>query len=614
MKQYFRIFFFISLLAAFALQPATAQNEKHYTCYRAEGPIVADGLLNESSWSLAEWSDDFIDITGDPKLKPSLRTRIKMLWDNNYLYVAAELCEPDVWATIRQRDAVIFQDNDFEIFLDPDGNGQNYYEIEVNAFGTVWDLLLTKAYKDLGKAITSWDLKGLKTGIRINGSLNDPSKPDTSWTLEMAFPLCEMMQGKKPENRPAEGVQWRLNFSRVEWKTEVSGSFYKKLTDPATGKNLPEQNWVWSPMGEISMHIPERWGRLEFSSARITPEPLAFKNAAQKKGFGIWIWIGGHPSWSDEKWDSVITEFNSSGITGILTQADPATLSRMIPIASEHGIAVEKWFVSLMNNDSILIKDHPAWFVVNREGKSSITYPAYVGYYRFLCPSNPEVLHYLKTSLDPYLKIPGLRGIHLDYIRYPDVILPEGLWSYYKIIQDKEYPQYDYCYCEICRKKFQAKEGKDPFRMEHPDSNAAWRQFRYDEVTSFVKEIAGYCHAQGKKLSAAVFPGPAIAKQLVRQEWDKWPLDEAMPMLYQNFYYGSLDWIRLETAEGVSSLTSSVPLYSGLYIPSLTPRDLLSVVDKSVEGGAAGICLFNYESMTPRHWKVLREVFGSEKP
>ncbi|MEI6456662.1 MAG: carbohydrate-binding family 9-like protein, partial [bacterium] len=203
MKKYFRIYLLSSLLTTCALQSATAQNERHYTCYRTEDPILADGLLNEPSWSLAEWSDDFIDITGDPKLKPPLTTRIKMLWDDDCLYVAAELMEPHIWATIHKRDEVIFADNDFEIFLDPDGNGLNYYEIEVNAFGTVWDLLLTKAYKDRGQPVTSWDLKELKTGIHIKGSMNDPSRPDTSWTVEMALPLKELMIGKKPGSRPA---------------------------------------------------------------------------------------------------------------------------------------------------------------------------------------------------------------------------------------------------------------------------------------------------------------------------------------------------------------------------------------------------------------------------
>jgi len=589
---------------------AHAQVEKHYTCYRTTGTIVTDGLLNEPDWGKAEWSDDFIDITGNPKLKPSCRTRIKMLWDDNYLYIAAELIEPDVWATILKRDSVIFRDNDFEIFLDPDGNGLNYYEIEVNALGTIWDLMLTKAYKDHGIPINSWDLNGLKAGIHINGTLNDPSTPDTSWVVEMALPIAGLMHGKKAVSQPARGVQWRVNFSRVEWKTEVKGSSYHKIIDPQSGKPLPEQNWVWSPMGEIAMHIPERWGRLEFASGNITPEPVRFKNESQKSGFRIWLWMGGHSSWSTEQWDSVMTTLESHGIYGILTQADSATLTRLIPIAHEHHIVVEKWFVAMLNDDNNLIKEHPGWFVINRNGKSSITDPAYVGYYRFLCPSNPDVHRYLRTSLDEYLEIPGLDGIHLDYIRYPDVILPRALWTTYGIVQDKEYAPYDYCYCKICRNKFRTQFGIDPMMMEHPDSNADWRQFRYDQITSLVKELADYCHLKGKKISAAVFPGPSISKQLVRQAWDKWPLDEVMPMLYQNFYYGNLDWIEQETAEGVKALDPGIPLYSGLYLPSLRPRDMQSAIMKSIEGGAKGICLFTYESMTSKHWDALKEILG----
>lgn len=603
-------FLLLSLgLLVFSL-PASAQEQRHYTCYRTSGQIVADGLLNEPDWALAEWSDNFVDITGNPKLKPSFQTRMKLLWDKEYLYLAAELKEPHIWANVRTRDAVIFQDNDFEIFLDPDANGLNYYEIEVNALGTVWDLMLTKAYKDLGKPLTEWDLPGMKTGIHINGSLNDPSKSDTSWIVEMALPISELMHGKKPGSSPAEGVQWRVNFSRVEWKTMVSKRSYQKKKDPKTGKDLPEDNWVWSPMGEISMHIPERWGRLEFSEDNIRPQPLTFKSEKHKKGFRIWMWMGAHESWKARQWDSVLSVLSKAGVSGLLTHAGPATLRIMIPLAHKHGIVVEKWFVAMMNNDTNLIRTHPSWFVISREGKSCITDPAYVGYYRFLCPSNPEVRMYLKSRLDEYLRIEGLDGIHLDYIRYPDVILPEALWNTYGIVQDKEYAPYDYCYCEVCIEKFRSQTGTDPLKMMRPDTNLAWKEFRYGQVTSLVKELAEYSRVQKKKISAAVFPGPAIAKQLVRQEWDKWPLDEFMPMLYQGFYYGSLDWIRLETNEGVKSVIQDTPLFSGLYIPSLNPRELQSAISKSIEGGASGICLFNYESMTERHRKALQQIFN----
>jgi hypothetical protein len=606
MKKNLRIFILYYLVILIFSQNLFSQEESHYTCYKTKDPVVADGLLEEADWSAAEWSGYFVDITGNPELKPALATRIKMLWDDNFVYVAAELRETDAWATIQKRDEVIFRDNDFEVFLDPDGNGRNYYEIEVNAFGTIWDLMLTKAYKDGGNAINSWDLEGMKSGIHVNGSLNDPSRTDTSWIVEMALPIMELMKGKDPLNSPAEGVQWRMNFSRVEWNMIISGNSYKKKSDPETGKPLPENNWSWSPMGEIAMHVPEHWGWLEFSSENILPAPLHFTSEKQKTGFRIWLWMDSHEKWNDHQWDSVLMMLQTAGISGILSQANPATLKRMIPLAQKHDIIVQKWFVTLMNNDRDLIKHHPGWFVVSREGKSSITDPAYVKYYRFLCPSNGEVHQFVKSELDKYLVIPGLDGIHLDYIRFPDVILPKALWRKYGIVQDKEYAPYDYCYCSVCREKFKKKSGIDPALAEHAEDIAEWTLFRYDQVTALVAELSDYCHARGKKISAAVFPGPSTAKQIVRQEWNKWPLDEVMPMLYQSFYYASLGWIGKETKEGTVSVSAREPLYSGLYIPSLSPRELESAISKSIEGRASGICLFNFESMTQAHWEALK--------
>src|SRR5262249_15000970 len=83
--------------------------------------------------------------------------------DDEFFYVGAELEEPHVWATLTQHDAVIFHDNDFEVFIDPNGDNHEYYEFEINAFNTGWDLLLPRPYKDGGKAVNSWEIPGLKT-------------------------------------------------------------------------------------------------------------------------------------------------------------------------------------------------------------------------------------------------------------------------------------------------------------------------------------------------------------------------------------------------------------------------------------------------------------------
>ena len=100
---------------------------KTYVCYRTTNAVILDGKITEKAWESAPWTDSFVDIEGDLKPKPYHDTRVKMLWDENYFYFAALLEEPHVWATITERDEVIFKDNDFEIFLDPDGDTHNYY-------------------------------------------------------------------------------------------------------------------------------------------------------------------------------------------------------------------------------------------------------------------------------------------------------------------------------------------------------------------------------------------------------------------------------------------------------------------------------------------------------
>jgi hypothetical protein len=246
---------------------------KGYVCVRASGPIVIDGKLDDDAWKDAPWTDAFVDIEGGRKPAPPYRTRVKMLWDDECLYIGAELEEPHVWATLTKHDSYIFKDdNDFEVFLDPDGDNHLYVELEMNALNTTWDLLLTMPYKDGGQALDAWEIAGLRTGVHVEGTLNDASDRDRGWTLEIAWPWRGLRELTKRRVPPQDGDQWRINFSRVEWEHEVVGGKYRQVP------NRPEANWVWSPQGVVNMHRPERWGYLQFSTsppgkADFVPDP-----------------------------------------------------------------------------------------------------------------------------------------------------------------------------------------------------------------------------------------------------------------------------------------------------------------------------------------------------
>ena len=233
-----------------------------YVCYRARSSLTIDGRLDDAAWKDAPWSEPFRDIEGDKRPEPPLRTRVKMLWDDRVLYIAAELEEPNVWATLRKHDSVIFNDNDFEVFIDPDADNHLYGELEVNALATTWDLLLTKPYKDQGRAIDSWEISGLKVATHIDGTLNDPRDTDRGWSVEIYYPWKSMSELTQVSIPPRDGDQWRINFSRVEWDIDVVRGKVLKIP------HRPEHNWVWSPQGAIDMHRPDRWGILQFSTAR----------------------------------------------------------------------------------------------------------------------------------------------------------------------------------------------------------------------------------------------------------------------------------------------------------------------------------------------------------
>lgn len=236
-----------------------------YIANKAVDQFSIDGKPDEVSWAKSTWSDLFIDIEG--KKTPRHNTRMKMTWDEKNLYLYAELSEPHIWANLKQKDTIIFYNNDFEIFIDPDGDTHNYYEFEMNALNTIWDLFLSKPYRNHGKVLGGWDFKGLRSAVHIDGTLNDASDIDKGWSVEIAIPWSFDTAPGASTSIP-KNTFWRMNFSRVNWDFDLVHGKYARKKDEQ-GKFLAEYNWVWSPQGVINMHEPEHWGYVYFSTAEV---------------------------------------------------------------------------------------------------------------------------------------------------------------------------------------------------------------------------------------------------------------------------------------------------------------------------------------------------------
>ena len=235
-----------------------AKTPPTYQAIFIELPPVIDGLLNDASWSLVPWTSLFVDIEGDKKPKPTLETRVKMAWDDTYFYIGARLEEPHVWGSLTARDSIIYNDNDFEVFIDPESDATDYFEYEVNALNTPFDLTLTKPYVEGGTFNIDWDIIGLKTAVGVEGTINDPSDKDQAWKVEIAIPWSSLTGGKRAAVAPHLDEIWRINFSRVQWQHRIVNGAYQRIPD------TPEHNWVWVPTGVIDMHRPRRWGFVQF--------------------------------------------------------------------------------------------------------------------------------------------------------------------------------------------------------------------------------------------------------------------------------------------------------------------------------------------------------------
>jgi uncharacterized lipoprotein YddW (UPF0748 family) len=342
----------------------------------------------------------------------------------------------------------------------------------------------------------------------------------------------------------------------------------------------------------------------------------------RRAGLKNWVWIPINTRRSDDDWKRSLALMKESGVRAILpeiyngrdayfaSQRLPVKtdlLGRLLPLAAAEGLEVHAWMWCMPCMIEEVLKKHPDWYNVNAKGESAVDKPAYVDYYRFLDPGRPEVREWIQQIVKELANIGELTGVHLDYIRHPDAILPKGLWKKYNIIQDKVYPQYDYGYSEYERSLFKQKHGIDPIDIQDPTHHKEWMQFRFDMVTGLVNEyLVPAAHARGKMITAAVFPGPTLAREMVRQDWGRWHLDAFLPMLYHNYYEAGPEWVREQTREGVSTVKK--PVYSGLFVSGIDDAALVEVVGKALQGGASGVSLFSIDGMNAAKWGAFQTV------
>jgi len=318
-------------------------------------------------------------------------------------------------------------------------------------------------------------------------------------------------------------------------------------------------------------------GKAEVSSA--SPKKHKLKN---------WVWISPNLKDTQDELNIRYAAYKAAGISAILFEADSEIHFRT---AKANGLEAHRWMWTF--NRAELVPTHPEWYSKNRNGESCADHPPYVDYYRWLCPSRPEVQQYLEQQVTEIINKDYIDGVHLDYVRYCDVILPVNLWSHYGLDQTKELPAYDFCYCDVCQTHFKDQYGIDVTTLQYPDASLSWRLFRYGNITRVVNSLADIAHKKNKVITAAVFPTPEVARRNVRQDWTNWNLDGICPMIYHGFYDEQVSWIGDAVKEGTHFLAGRFPLYAGLYLSNFKNDDeIRQGIQVALKNGAAGVSFF----------------------
>ena len=309
----------------------------------------------------------------------------------------------------------------------------------------------------------------------------------------------------------------------------------------------------------------------------------------------FWTWLEDLP---DVDMEASFKAMHEAGIDGVMLHAvTEEDYLRDIAIAKKYGITVYAWVWTLnppRQDRPQMLKEHPEWFDVNRNGQSLADFKAYVNSYKFMCPVLPEVRENLVNRVKRLCEIEGIEGICLDYCRLVDVVLPVSLSYNYKITQDGEvFPQWDFGYHPAMIEEFQKEFGYDPRNQEDPSRDPKWQKFRCDKISECANLMAETIRSYGKVVTASPFATPKVASFMVAQNIGDWDLDIVFPMLYTAFYTQETGYAYDGTIENNRDKNPKTVLGVGLDTElGDNPEDIFEKMDNAFKAGAQAVSLY----------------------
>lgn len=214
-----------------------------------------DGKLDEAFWESAE--PVMLAPLGSA---PDLKTEVRVVRGSEHLYIGATLPDEHIWSTLEKRDADLWTEEVFEVYIDTDRSGEDYLELQINPLGTIFD---ARFEQQLGRGEGSrqeqidraraWDMEGLESAVAVEGTINDDSDKDKAWSVELKLPFSAIPGA---EGAPKDGDTWAVNFYRFD-RPEDKVSHAYAWSKPTTG----------------DFHQFERFGDLKFGAAAGSEKP-----------------------------------------------------------------------------------------------------------------------------------------------------------------------------------------------------------------------------------------------------------------------------------------------------------------------------------------------------
>ncbi len=272
--------------------------------------------------------------------------------------------------------------------------------------------------------------------------------------------------------------------------------------------------------------------------------------------------------------------------------------------AEKANIATHAWFVIFHEGyeDPVpIIKEHPEWLLVHRNGKSSIEQPTwktvdpkYSSYW--VCPTAKGYRDYLKDMMQEVIDLYDVDGIHLDYIRYPE-----------------EVDAREYCYCDRCKALFKENYG---YTLPANDviKNRYWVTQMCDNVSNAVKDFAGFVHDRNKLISAYVFTDYTTAIEAVYQDWP-W-FSRYVDFIITTSYEVSPEYIHTMAQRTKAVMNKNCRLFPTIYAAPAVRRseeggkrwykgkreDVVNTYKAWLEENVDGVVFFTYGMMTKSNY------------